>query len=517
MTVAFDAFSSSAAGTGNLSWTHTPVGTPRGVIVLVVRTGDDPEGPSVTYGGVAMEQTSNSPVINLVNEFGVVQCFILGSGIPTGAQTVVVNTVGTNATKRAVAITVTAATNTEFVSERSVSSGSLANPSVVLGLLGRTCFVAEGFFSGQNAPADITPLTGWTSMLEHDFGTKTAGWYRYNTIGSADVTTGWTQTADDAVMISVAISEVQAGAALVRVVGEGLDAAEAKARAMALSRIRGESLNLAETSVRAVVLNRIRTEGLDLPESVLRSRILARRSAESLQASEATTRAVGKVRATGENLNFAEALSKVLGKAKSVSESLQAAEALARAMTLVRTRNEALELSEATRRVRQVLRLRSEVLQASEVSAPTVSKVRVLSESLQVSEAVLRIVAAEITRVINESLRYGEATLRVRALVRLRAEALQLSEALVRQRAMVRRLAEVLEVQESISRTKGLVRVIAEAFSLAESTAIRILIDWLYGEMLGFASVQVTSPGTTGGVVVTTVGFGKITVRGSGQ
>ena len=53
---AFDAVSCIGAdtdsNTGDLSWTHTPVGTPRGVIVLVaqnVANGDEVDG--VTYGG----------------------------------------------------------------------------------------------------------------------------------------------------------------------------------------------------------------------------------------------------------------------------------------------------------------------------------------------------------------------------------------------------------------------------------------------------------------------------------
>ena len=39
MAIAFDAESNVAAGTGTLSWTHTPVGAPAGVIVLIVQNG----------------------------------------------------------------------------------------------------------------------------------------------------------------------------------------------------------------------------------------------------------------------------------------------------------------------------------------------------------------------------------------------------------------------------------------------------------------------------------------------
>jgi hypothetical protein len=203
--VAFDAFSSVAEGTGNLSWTHTPVGTPRAVRVDIVENGGTNGVSSVTYGGVAMELVAANAKTS--GEAGTVVTYFLGKNIPTGAQTVSV-TVSDAVAKRAGAITLTASGNTCWTAaDVSVGSDSLANPSSTLNLLGKTAFVSLALHSGMNAVTGITQTTGWTSRLEHDFGNQTAAWYTYNTISTANVACGWTQTADDAVMVALAITE----------------------------------------------------------------------------------------------------------------------------------------------------------------------------------------------------------------------------------------------------------------------------------------------------------------------
>lgn len=208
MAVAFDAVSNVAAGTGDLSWTHTPVGTPRGVRVDIVENGGTNGVTAVTYGGVAMELVAVNAKTS--GEAGTVITYFLGKSLPTGAQTVSV-TVGDAVSKRAVATTVTAASDTCWIStDFSIASDSATNPSSTLSLLGKTCFVSLALHSGQGAATGITPLTGWTSRLEHDFGAQMGGWYTYNTIASSDVACGWTQTADDAVMIAAAITEAPA-------------------------------------------------------------------------------------------------------------------------------------------------------------------------------------------------------------------------------------------------------------------------------------------------------------------
>jgi len=204
--VVFDAFSNVAAGTTNRSWIHTPVGTPRAVIVLISQnTGTTDQVTSVTYGGLALTRVGWT--CDTAGEPGCVYVYFIGSGIPTGAQTVVVNVSGSS-TKRAGAITLTGLGNTFMVASDTSVNADAANPTRTLNLNNNNSFVAEVFHSGQNAVGSITPFSGWTSRLEHDYGSQTAGWYTYNTVGSANVSVGWTQGNDDAAMVALAVSEI---------------------------------------------------------------------------------------------------------------------------------------------------------------------------------------------------------------------------------------------------------------------------------------------------------------------
>ena len=211
MAVAFDAFSNGTAGTGDISFTHTPVRTPRGAIVIVLGVSGTDGVSGVTYGGVAMAEVSGSPNLKGTAELAGAYVYFLGASIPTGAQTVAMTSSNTHL-KSISCITLTAAADTEVVdSDGTINSDSVADPSVTLSLGGRTAFAAIGLVSGQDAVTGITPPSGWTSRLEQDAGAVTVGHYTYDTIGSTDVAAGWTQTAEDATAIAVAVSEVAAG------------------------------------------------------------------------------------------------------------------------------------------------------------------------------------------------------------------------------------------------------------------------------------------------------------------
>lgn len=207
MVVRFDAESTVAAADTNLSWTHTPVGTVRGVIVFFTGDGSNDQCDDVTYGGVAMTEVPGSPNVKGTGDTSNDSCYFLGSGIPQGAQTVSITTTGT-ADRKAGCISLTADADTEIVdSDGTINSDSSANPSVTLSLGGRACFCAIGFTSGQAAVSGIAPLSGWSSVYEHAFAADTCGLYKYGTVATVDVTAGWTQTADDAVAIAAAVGE----------------------------------------------------------------------------------------------------------------------------------------------------------------------------------------------------------------------------------------------------------------------------------------------------------------------
>lgn len=159
-----------------------------------------------------MTEVSGSPNFG-GGENGSTAMYFLGSSVPSGAQTVEV-TVNDAGTKQAGVYTLTAGGDVEVVdSDGTINSTSLENPSVTLSHASRSCFDAIVFYTGQGDPLNYTPLTGWTARLEFDQGADGAGTYSYDTIDTPDVTAGWTQAADDAIMIAIAVAEVAAGGA----------------------------------------------------------------------------------------------------------------------------------------------------------------------------------------------------------------------------------------------------------------------------------------------------------------
>ena len=211
--IAFDASTNATPGTGDLTWNHVPVGTPKGVIVGIVQYGVDrlDHVTGVTYGGVAMTEVSGSPrLAGVGTEASVVYTYFLGSSIPTGTQSVVVST-NSAISRAATCVSLTSSGgNAEIIDvDATIDGGNVgANPSITLQLGGRLCFVMVSFMSGYTSITSIAPNTGWTSRQEYDHGVGTSGHYTYNTIGSANVTAGWTQgTGEDGLMIGIAVAE----------------------------------------------------------------------------------------------------------------------------------------------------------------------------------------------------------------------------------------------------------------------------------------------------------------------
>jgi len=217
MAIAFDAadFSATTSSNTSITWTHTPVGTPRGIIVFIGQNTNDGTDrvTSVTYGSETMTEMSGSPLLHTTSQPGAVYGYFLGTNIPTGAQTVTVNLTGSGSIiKSGGSVSLTANEDTSTVDiDATMNSDSQADPSVTLQLGGVTCFAMIGALSGRASVIGVTPLTSWTERNEQDYGEQIGIWYTFDTIGSADVTAGWTQGADDATMIAVAIREDVAG------------------------------------------------------------------------------------------------------------------------------------------------------------------------------------------------------------------------------------------------------------------------------------------------------------------
>lgn len=208
MTIAHDATTALGNGTGTLSATHTPVGTPKGAFVLIAQNvGQTNEVTSVTYGGVAMTLAKFDSTNTA--EPGASYVYHLGSGIPTGAQTVSVSVNGTASTKVARVQTVTAAADTAVATTGS-STGSQANPAVALTLESyRNAYAVGALYSGVSDVATIAPNSGYTDLAEHDFGSMAASFIRIDAEDAGGgMTVGWTVASDDTCAVAVAIEEV---------------------------------------------------------------------------------------------------------------------------------------------------------------------------------------------------------------------------------------------------------------------------------------------------------------------
>lgn len=231
MAVAYDAYSNKgefAAGSGSpVTWTHTPVGTPRGVVVLAqqIGTASDFINGTVSYGGVAMTRVpTNGFAQDSAAEAASVYAYFLGSGLPTGAQTVSIgHNTGIFGTKHAICVTVTADRDVEVVASGKVE-GDAANPTVALDSVAKTALKLFNLYSGQDAIASITNTAGMTRILAEKYSADVVcRVYGYRTTpGSGSETVVQTATSDDVAMIGLAIAEVSVSA-IARSIGMGGD------------------------------------------------------------------------------------------------------------------------------------------------------------------------------------------------------------------------------------------------------------------------------------------------------
>lgn len=219
MTIAFDAFGQySGTFSADDSFSLAGAAGLDGVLCVVIQASNTAETITATHNGVNLPAISGSPFTSstFAEAGGItIHAFFAGSGLSGGTQTVAITKSGSNPCL-AGAWSVTTASNAPEVqaSDNDIDSAAVVDPSGTIALSGVTCLVLQAFCSGQGAITSITPPTGWTSDGEDDAGSVTVGWYRYDTIGSSDVTYGWTQTSDDAFGIAIALTEPAGGGGL---------------------------------------------------------------------------------------------------------------------------------------------------------------------------------------------------------------------------------------------------------------------------------------------------------------
>ena len=208
MAIAFDAKSQLTATSSTVdgSWTHTPVGTPAGVVVMVAQGGSTTDQVvSVTYGGVAMTRIGTQSSDNGEPE----RSYLYFLGTPgSGAKTVAVDISGSTAYS-ATAVTVTADSGLTAIDVSNSGNGITSNPTLSLdytdGLADWIAIVV--MTEGANAVTGFSINTG-TSLYENDHGTQVGG-YSYLE-GTGGNSTSFNTTAGNASWswVGVVLTEV---------------------------------------------------------------------------------------------------------------------------------------------------------------------------------------------------------------------------------------------------------------------------------------------------------------------
>jgi hypothetical protein len=189
------------------TWTHTPTGTPRAVVVAIVHgTSTTDHVSTVTYGGVSMGEVVRAT--DSATELGAAELWFLGAGIPTGAQTVSVDLAsGTTDDIHFVCMTWTAGANCEVIDFDSINSGDPANPSVTLQYGGRSSVAVAALYGGGASPAQFTPNANCTTVHDNDLGAFYSEVIRQTSAGTADFAVGGTAGSDDVAYAALAFSE----------------------------------------------------------------------------------------------------------------------------------------------------------------------------------------------------------------------------------------------------------------------------------------------------------------------
>jgi hypothetical protein len=217
MAVAFDAATESHASTltatsgTSYTWTHTPVGTPRGVLVFTHNFASATNtNTAVTYGGVSMTAVTGGEAQDTAGTFPLnCKAWFLGSGIPTGAQSVVVSRSGGSCYATAVTVTAGADTETHGVVLLQ-EDGTLSEQSVTDGSTGVDSVRFAAAIWGDGA----VPVVGANSTLLQsiDVGTRTARTVRETTAGQGSRSVGFTEASPfDRAAVHLAVREVSGG------------------------------------------------------------------------------------------------------------------------------------------------------------------------------------------------------------------------------------------------------------------------------------------------------------------
>jgi hypothetical protein len=224
------------------TWTHVPGGTAAAIVVSIVHgTSSTDHVLTVTYGGVSMTRVVRAT--DTATEPGAAELWFLGSGIPTGNQTVSADLASaTTDDIHFVSMSFSAPGDCTAFTSGSINENA-ANPSVTLTYGGRTAMAVAALYGGGASPASFTPNGNCSAVADFAIAAFYSTVIRQTTAGTADFAIGGTAATDDVAFVALALSEIRsiavsAGASTVsgpasfssfrRAILNGLDSAQAE-------------------------------------------------------------------------------------------------------------------------------------------------------------------------------------------------------------------------------------------------------------------------------------------------
>lgn len=164
----------------------------------------------VSYGGVAMSKPAGSYAVDTTDEPGSIQAWFLGTGIPTGPQTVLVNRTNNAVNVYGMAITAQAESDTEVYEpgiEIREENQALTEVNVDDGSPGTNSMRYGGVSSGVSSPTAINGPNS-TTLITIDFGNTIAACCRENTAGQGSRPVGFDLATDDTAFVGLAVREI---------------------------------------------------------------------------------------------------------------------------------------------------------------------------------------------------------------------------------------------------------------------------------------------------------------------
>src|SRR5690242_13882826 len=191
-----------------MTWSHnTGTTSPEGVVVMLAHGTESTDlVVGVTYGGVAMSRIQTNT--DTVTEPGRSYIYFLGTGVPTGTQTVSVDlTSGTTTDIFGISYTLDGADDLVVVDNNGVNENA-TNPGVTLAYGGRTCMSFAVVYSGVSLNSSVSAGASCTKDSTTDLaGNFTCAVEHQTTAGSSDFAIGFTIASDDVAFSAIAVSE----------------------------------------------------------------------------------------------------------------------------------------------------------------------------------------------------------------------------------------------------------------------------------------------------------------------